>query len=212
VTRRSRWYTEKAWAHLLYLTSSHTSIYVKNRERRRTIRTHSLLSIRAKHRTTAIARLYQQSIQRLRDTSQEQNRVIQYNYTLSPHRARLSFITYFFAQWMTIIEQENTVFGITITSITNAKESSFVFATEDRKPEHRCIEYRQWRAEQRRCVTTNSTGTRKSLLERHALNRSYRFIIWYIASKLTVSAARSRRVVGERFSPPEGFVRSIHIA
>ena len=58
VTRRSRWYTEKAWAHLLYLTSSHTSIYVENRELKRTIRTHSLSSIRVKHRTIAIARLY----------------------------------------------------------------------------------------------------------------------------------------------------------
>ena len=122
-------------------------------------RSHSLLSIRAKHRTTATARLYQQSIQRLRDTSQEQNRVIQYNHTLFSHRVHLSFITYFFAWWMAVIEQENTVFDITITSITSAKESSFVFAIEDRKSEHRCIEYHQWRAEQGRCVTTKSTGT-----------------------------------------------------
>ena len=111
-------------------------------------------------------------------SNQEKKRVIQYNHTLSPHLARLSSITYFSAQWMAIIEQENAVFGITITSITSAKKSSFVFAIEDRKPKHRCIEYRQWRAEQERCVTTNSTDTRKSLLERHALNRSYRFITW----------------------------------
>ncbi len=41
----------------------------------RTIRTHSLLLIRAKHRTIAIARLYQQFIQRLRDTSQFKSRI-----------------------------------------------------------------------------------------------------------------------------------------
>ncbi len=192
--------------------SSHTSIYVKNWECRRTIRTHSLLSIRAKHRTTAITRLYQQSIQRLRDTSQEQNRIIQYNHTLSSHHVHLSFITYFFAQWMTIIEQENTVFIITITSITSAKKLSFVFVIENRKSKHRCIEYCLWRAEQERCVTTNSTDTRKSLLERHALNRSYRFIIWYIVSKLTVSTTWSHHVVDKRFSPSESFVHSIHIA
>ncbi len=59
--------------------------------------THSLPSIKAKHQTTTIARLYQ-LIQRLRDTSQEQDRVIQYNHTLPPHRARLSSTTYFFAR------------------------------------------------------------------------------------------------------------------
>ncbi len=177
MTRRSRWYTERAWTHLLYLMLSHTSIYVKNWECKRMIRTHSLLSIRAKHWTTAITRLYQQSIQRLRDTSQEQNRVTQYNHTLFSHHVHLSFITYFFAQWMTIIEQENTVFNIIIMSITSAKKSSFIFVIENRKSKHRCIKYHQWRAEQRWCVTTNSTDTRKSLLKRHALNRSYRFII-----------------------------------
>ncbi len=30
VTCWSRWYTERTWTHLLYLTSSHTFIYVKN--------------------------------------------------------------------------------------------------------------------------------------------------------------------------------------
>ncbi len=40
--------------------------------------------------------------------SQEKKRVVQYNHTLSSHRTHLSFITYFLAQWMTIIEQENT--------------------------------------------------------------------------------------------------------
>jgi len=73
------------------------------------------------------------------------------------------------------------------------KGTSFVFGSRIGS-EHRCIEYRQWRAEQRRCVTTNSIGTRKSLLERHALNRSYRFIIWYIASKLTVSTMSQERM------------------
>ncbi len=37
-------------------------------------------------------------------SSQEKKRVIQYNHTLSSHHVHLSFITYFSAQWMTIIE------------------------------------------------------------------------------------------------------------
>ncbi len=41
--------------------------------------------------------------------NQEKKRIIQYNHTLSFHRAHLSFITHFSAQWMTIIKQENTV-------------------------------------------------------------------------------------------------------
>ncbi len=56
------------------------------------------------------------------------------------------------------------------------KETSFVFESRI-ESKHRCIEYHQWRAEQRRCVTTNSTDTHKSLFKRHALNRSYKFII-----------------------------------
>ncbi len=58
MTCRLRWYTEEAWTHLLYLTSSHTSIYVKNWERRRMIRTHSLLLIKVNHWMIAIAHLY----------------------------------------------------------------------------------------------------------------------------------------------------------
>ncbi len=42
-------------------------------------------------------------------SNQEKIRVIQYNHTLSFHHAHFSFITHFSAQWMTIIEQENTV-------------------------------------------------------------------------------------------------------
>ena len=97
VTRRSRWYTERAWAHLLYLTSSHSSIYVKNRELKKTIRTHSLSLIKVTiHSTSTWHKL-----------NQEKERVTQYNHTLSSHCVHLSFITYFSAQWMTIIEQEN---------------------------------------------------------------------------------------------------------
>ncbi len=58
VTCQSRWYIEKTWVHLLYLTSSHTSIYMKNWELKRMIRTHSLLLIKVKHWTIAIAHLY----------------------------------------------------------------------------------------------------------------------------------------------------------
>ncbi len=108
----------------LLITTSRASIYVSDRKRMRTIRPHPLLSIRAKHSTTtATAHLYQQHIQRLRDTRQEQDRVIWYNHTLPPHRTRLSSIAYFLARWMAIIKQKNTVFGITTTSTTGAKES-----------------------------------------------------------------------------------------
>jgi len=37
-------------------------------------------------------------------SNQEKKRVTQYNHTLSFHHVHLSFITYFSAQWMTIIE------------------------------------------------------------------------------------------------------------
>ena len=110
VTCRSRWYTEKTWAHLLYLTSSHISIYVKNRERRRTIRTHSSLSIRVKSSNdcdrTPILTIHSTST--WHKSNQEKKRIIQYNHILSFHRVRLSFIIYFSAQWMAIIERENT--------------------------------------------------------------------------------------------------------
>ncbi len=57
-------------------------------------------------------------------SNQEKKRVIQYNHTLSFHHVHLSFITYFSAQWMTIIEQENAVFNTTIMSIMNATKST----------------------------------------------------------------------------------------
>ncbi len=155
----SRWYTERTWTHLLYLTSSHAFIYVKNQEHMRTIRMHSLLLIRAKHWTIAITHLYQQSIQHLHDISQEQNKIIQYNHTLSFHHVHLSFITYFFAWWMIIIKQKNIVFNIIIMSIMNAKKLFFIFVIKNWKLKHRCIEYHQWRAEQEWCITTNNTNT-----------------------------------------------------
>ncbi len=65
-------------------------------------------------------------------SSQEKKRIIQYNHTLSSHHAHLSFITYFSAQWMTIIEQENAVFDITITSITSAMKSTSRSKIKDR--------------------------------------------------------------------------------
>ena len=57
-------------------------------------------------------------------SNQEKKRIIQYNHTLSSHHVHLSFITYFSAQWMTIIEQENAVFNTTIMSITSAMKST----------------------------------------------------------------------------------------
>ncbi len=64
-------------------------------------------------------------------SSQEKKRVIQYNHTLSLRHAHLSFITYFSAQWMTIIEQENAVFDTTITSITSATKLTSRSKIED---------------------------------------------------------------------------------
>jgi hypothetical protein len=65
-------------------------------------------------------------------SNQEKKRIIQYNHTLSLHRAYFSFITYFSAQWMTIIEQENAVFDTTITSITSATKSTSRSKIKDR--------------------------------------------------------------------------------
>ncbi len=63
---------------------------------------------------------------------QEKKRIIQYNHTLFSHYAHLFFITYFSAQWMTIIEQENAVFNTTIMSITSATKSTSRSKIEDR--------------------------------------------------------------------------------
>ncbi len=57
-------------------------------------------------------------------SNQKKKRVIQYNHTLSSHHAHLSFIMYFSAQWIIIIEQENAVFNTTIMSITSAMKST----------------------------------------------------------------------------------------
>ncbi len=84
-------------------------------------------------------------------SNQEKKRITQYNHTLSSHRVHLSFITYFFAQWMIIIELEHSSTYVTIMSITNAKKTSFVFELRI-ESKHRCIKYHQWRAKQRRCV------------------------------------------------------------
>ncbi len=65
-------------------------------------------------------------------SSQEKEKIIQYNHTLSSHHAHLSFITYFSAQWMTIIEQKNAVFDTTIMSITNATKLTSRSKIKDR--------------------------------------------------------------------------------
>ena len=137
VTRRSRWYTERTWAHLLYLTSSHISIYVKNWERRRTIRTHSSLSIRVKSSNdcdrTPILTIH--STTAWHKSNQEKERIIQYNHTLSSHRVRLSFIIYFSAQWMAIIERENTAIDYNHEH-HGCKGNIFVFGSRI-EPRHR---------------------------------------------------------------------------
>ena len=47
--------------------------------------------------------------------------------------------------------REHSSTYVTITSITSAKKTSFVFESKI-ESRHRCIEYHQWRAEQRRCI------------------------------------------------------------
>ncbi len=64
-------------------------------------------------------------------SNQKKKRVIQYNHTLSSHHVHLSFITYFSAQWMIIIEQENAVFNTTIMSIMSAMKSTSRSKIED---------------------------------------------------------------------------------
>ncbi len=97
---------------------------------------------------------------------------------------------------------------VTITSITNAKKTSFIFESRIESG-HRCIEYHQWRAEQRRCVINEQ--------HRHSL-RVYSSVTRWIEAiganlihslMVIVSTTWSRRVDGEWFSPPESFVHSI---
>ncbi len=128
VTRWSCWYTERAWTHLFYLTSSHISIYVKNWECRRMIRMHSSLSIRVKSSNdcdyTFILTIHSTST--WHKSNQKKKRIIQYNHTLSSHHVHLSFIIYFSAQWMTIIERENTAINYNHEH-HECKENVFVF-------------------------------------------------------------------------------------
>ncbi len=91
--------------------------------------------------------IYITNYQRLRDTRQEQNRVIWYNHTLFSHRTRLSFTHIFLLnEWQSLSKEHS--FDITIMSITSAKNHDL----RDRRSKHRCIEYHQWRAEQERCI------------------------------------------------------------
>ncbi len=128
VTCWSCWYIERTWTHLLYLMSSHIFIYVKNWERRRMIRTHSSLLIRVKSFNDCncmfILTIYSTSM--WHKSNQEKKRIIQYNHILSSHHVHLSFIIYFSAQWMTIIEWENTVINYNYKH-HKCKENIFVF-------------------------------------------------------------------------------------
>jgi len=137
VIRWSRWYTEKAWTHLLYLMSSHISIYVKNRERRRMIRTHSSLLIRVKsfNDCDRMSILTIHSTSAWHKSNQEKKRIIQYNHILSSHHVHLSFIIYFSAQWMTIIERENTAIDYNHEH-HKCKENVFVFESKIESKHH----------------------------------------------------------------------------
>ena len=108
-------------------------------------------------------------------SNQKKKKVIQYNHILSSHHACFSFITHFSAQWITIIEQENAVLRYNHKH-HKCKETFFIFKLKI-ESKHHCIKYHQWRAEQRWCITINSTDIHKSLLKHHMLNKSYRFII-----------------------------------
>jgi len=131
MTCQSRWYTEKTWTYLLYLMSSHIFIYVKNWECRRMIRTHSFLLIRVKSFNdcdcTFILTIHSTSA--WHKSNQEKKRIIQYNHTLSSHHVHLSFIIYFSAQWMTIIERENTAINYNYKHY-ECKENIFIFESE----------------------------------------------------------------------------------
>ena len=129
---------------LLIMTSC-ASIYVSDQEHMRTIRivvvssrSHSLLSIRAKHQTTAIARLYQQLIQRLRDTRQEQNRIINtiILYLLIVHVSLSSHIS-LLDEWQSSSKRTQLS---TLQSWTSRMQRNRL---RDRRSKHRCIEYRQ---------------------------------------------------------------------
>jgi len=137
VTCRSCWYIEKTWTHLLYLTSSHISIYVKNWERRRIIRMQSSLLIRVKSFNdcdcTFILTIHLTST--WHKSNQEKKRIIQYNHILSSHHVHLSFIIYFSAQWMIIIERENTAINYNYKH-HKCKENVFIFKSRIKLKHH----------------------------------------------------------------------------
>ncbi len=143
-------------------------------------------------------------------SNQKKKRITQYNHTLSSHCEHLSFITYFSAQWMIIIEWENAASSmyVTIMSITNAKKTSFIFESRI-KSRHHCIKYHQWRAEQRRCVINEQY--------RHSL-RVYLSIMRWIEAidaslihsfMIIVSTTWSHHVDDEWFSSSKSFVHLI---
>jgi len=129
----------------LLITTSRASTYVDDRKHMRTTRIvvvpgrpHPLLSIRAKHQTTAIARLYQQLIQRLRDTRQEQDRVISTTTLYLPIvRASLSPHISLLDEWQSSSKRTQLS---TLQPRTPRVQRNRL---RDRRPGHRCIEYRQ---------------------------------------------------------------------
>ncbi len=97
---------------------------------------------------------------------------------------------------------------VTIMSIMNAKKTSFIFELRI-KSRHRCIEYHQWRAKQRRCVINEQ--------HRHSL-RVYLSIMRWIEAidanlihslMIIVSMMWSRCINDKWFSFSESFVHSI---
>jgi len=158
--------------------------------------THSLPSIKAKHQTT---RLYQPT-QRLRDTRQEQDRVI------NTTTLYLSSFAPLFSPHISLLDEWQSSSRITRFFTLQPWAPRVQRDLMSSRPETGTSLYR---ARTVHCKKTAQASI-KSLLERHMLDRSYRFMNGTLSHSI-ISAARSRCVVGERFSPPEGFVRSIHV-
>ena len=90
---------------------------------------YSLLSIRAQHQTTATAHLYQQLIQRLHDTRQEQNKIFTITLYLLIMRASLSSHIFLLNKWQSL--SRGTQFRHYNHEHHECKEI-MIFAIEDR--------------------------------------------------------------------------------
>ncbi len=138
--------------YLLYLMSSHISIYVKNWERRRMIRTHSSLSIKVKLSNdcncTFILTIHSTSTwHKSNQKRKELFNTITF-YLLIMCISLSSYIS-LLNEWQSL--SERTQLSTTIMSIiTNAKKTSSSLNWELNQ-DIVCKKYYLWRAEQERC-------------------------------------------------------------